>query len=248
MTTLTKKRRQDRAAERTLARSALYQLLSQALAYPSPEAVEALQQTDLPQAQQAAPHLPARVPPLLAALGEYLRDTDATHQLPAEHRRVFSHIMSADCPPCETIYTAPHIFQQTQELSDIAGFFRAFGLEMADRERLDHISVELEFMHFLTYKEAYALTRHGSAKARLCREAQRKFMQEHLGRWALRFAERLSGKADGGYYGCVASLTEAFLSAEIGFLRAQPEDVPIRPDWRKTIAEDLQCPAAEGCP
>jgi DMSO reductase family type II enzyme chaperone len=247
MTTQTKKRRQERAAERTLARSALYQLLSQALSYPSPETMEALQQTDLPQAQQAAPHLPAQVAPLLAALGEFLRDTDAA-QLQTEHRRVFSHIMSADCPPCETLYTAHHVFQETQDLSDIAGFFRAFGLEMADKERLDHISVELEFMHFLTYKEAYALTRHGPAKARLCREAQRKFMQEHLGRWALRFAERLGWKAGGGYFGCVASLTEAFLSAEIGFLRARPEDVSISPDWQKTSPEDLQCPAVEGCP
>ena len=247
MTTLTKKRRQESTAERALARSALYQLLSQALSYPSPEMVEALQQTDLPQAQQAAPHLPAQVAPLLAALGECLRDTDAA-QLQAEHRRVFSHIMSADCPPCETLYTAHHVFQQTQALSDIGGFLRAFGLEMADKERLDHISVELEFMHFLTYKEAYALTRHGPAKARLCREAQRKFMQEHLGRWAHRFAERLGGKAGGGYFGCVASLTEASLSAEIGFLRARPEDVSISPDWRKMSPEDLQCPAADGCP
>ena len=247
MATLTKKRRQERTAERALARSALYQLLSQALSYPSPEMVETLQQTDLPQAQQAAPHLPAQVAPLLAALGEFLRDTDAT-QLQTEHRRVFSHIMSADCPPCETLYTAHHVFQQTQDLSDIAGFLRAFGLEMADKERLDHISVELEFMHFLTYKEAYALTHHGPAKARLCREAQRKFIQEHLGRWAHRFAERLRGKAGGGYFGCVASLTETFLPAEIDFLRARPEDVSISPDWQKTNPEDLQCPTVDGCP
>lgn len=246
MATQTKKRRQEEAVERALARSALYQLLSQALAYPSQEAVAALRQEDLPRAQEAAPLLTAEVAPLLAALGECLRSVDAA-QLQAEHCRVFSHVISLDCPPCEAFYTARHVFQETQELSDIGGFFRAFGLEVADKERLDHISVELEFMHFLTYKEAYALTYHGPARARVCREAQQKFLQDHLGRWAPRFAQRLGRKAGQGYFGCLASLTDAFIAAECSFLRTRPEDVSISPAWRKTSPEEFSCPA-EGCP
>lgn len=245
MVTQTRDTRKERAAERALSRSALYQLMSQALVYPSQEAVSALQEVDLPQAQRAA-RLPARVAPLLAAFGEQLQSADAT-QLQTEHRRIFTHILSLDCPPCETFYTARHIFQETQELSDIGGFFRAFGLEIADKERLDHISVELEFMHFLTYKEAYALTHHGPAKARLCRDVQRKFVQDHLGRWATRFAQRLGQKANGGYYGCLASLVEALFTAEVEFLRAHPEAVSVSADWRKQSPEDFSCPVAEGC-
>ncbi len=246
MVTQTRDTRKGKAAGRALSRSALYQLMSQALVYPSQEAVSALQEVDLPQAQRAAARLPARVAPLLAAFGEQLQSADAT-QLQAEHRRIFTHILSLDCPPCETFYTARHIFQETQELSDIGGFFRAFGLEIADKERLDHISVELEFMHFLTYKEAYALTHHGPAKARLCRDVQRKFVQDHLGRWATRFAQRLGQKANGGYYGCLASLVEAYLTAEVEFLRAHPEAVSVSTDWRKQSPEDFSCPVAEGC-
>ncbi len=246
MATQTRKTRAERAARRALARSALYRLLSQALVYPSEEAIAALREVDLPQAHLAAAHLPPKVAPLLAALAEHLQATDAS-QLQTEHRRVFTHILSLDCPPCETFYTARQIFQETQELSDIGGFFRAFGLEMGDKERLDHISVELEFMHFLTYKEAYALTHHGPAKARLCREVQRKFMRDHLGRWALKFADRLSQKASGGYFGCLASLTEAFLAAEVEFLRAHPEAISVSADWRKQSPQDFSCPVAEGC-
>ncbi|MEE9197204.1 MAG: molecular chaperone TorD family protein [bacterium] len=244
MVTQTRKTRAERAAGRGLARSAIYRLLSQALVYPSGEAIAALREVDLPQAELAAAHLPPKVVPLLAALAEQLQATDAV-QLQTEHRRVFSHIMSLDCPPCETFYTARHIFQETQELSDIGGFFRAFGLEMGDKERLDHISVELEFMHFLTYKEAYALTHHGSSRARLCREVQRKFMRDHLGRWALRFADRLAQKAGGGYFGCVASLTEAFLAAEVSFLRARPESASAGQEWRNAAPEEFTCPMAE---
>jgi DMSO reductase family type II enzyme chaperone len=225
----------------------LYQLLSQSLVYPSEEAVAMLKQTDLPQAQQMAGELRPPVALQLLALAEQLQCTDAA-ALQAEHRRIFSHILSLDCPPCESVYTTRDVFQQTQELSDIAGFFRAFGLELADRERPDHISVELEFMHFLTYKEAYAVIHHGPSKARLCREVQRKFMQDHLGRWAFQFAKRLREKAGEGYFGCVASLVEALLSAEIAFLRARPEAVVAGPDWRGLNPDDDSCPAAGECP
>ena len=153
-----------------------------------------------------------------------------------------------DCPPCETLYTARHLFQETQELSDIGGFFRAFGLDLAERERPDHISVELEFMHVLTYKEAYALLHHGPTKARLCRRAQRQFMKDHLGRWAPLFAQRLQEKAGGGYFGSVAALLEAVISAEVRLLRARPEAVFASPQWRTTDPEDDGCPAVDECP
>jgi DMSO reductase family type II enzyme chaperone len=229
-----------------MARAALYQLLSQALAYPSHEVVEALMETDLPQAREAVSHLPSELATALSAFDEHLRDAD-TGQLQDLHRTVFSHVMSADCPPCETFYTARHVFQETQELSDIGGFYRAFSLEMAEKERLDHICVELEFMHFLTYKESYAFTHHGSEKARFCRGVQRQFMQDHLGRWAIQFARNMARKADGGYLGSVAALTEAFASAETDFLRAQPGAATPSPDWRTMSPQDFTCPAGEGC-
>lgn len=246
MVTEMRETRVERTAGRALSRSALYRLLSQALVYPSPEAVSAIQDVDLPQTKQATAHFPAPVAPLLTALGEHLQTSDAV-QLQSEHTRVFSHILSNDCPPCETVYTAKHVFQETQDLSDIAGFYRAFGLEMGDKERLDHITVELEFMHFLTYKEAYAQKHHGPAKARLCREVQRKFLQDHLGKWAAQFADRLAKKANGGYFGCISSILKAFLEAEVAFLKAKPEVVSVSPERLNSAPEELSCPAAEGC-
>lgn len=246
MTTAAKQRARERAVGHALARSALYELLSQALAYPSREAVAALRDVDLPLAQEAASDLPVPTAPLLTAFRERL-EAMSVAELQAEHGRVFSHTMSPDCPPCETFYTARHIFQETEELSDIGGFFRAFGLEMAERERLDHISVELEFMHFLSYKEAYALEHHGRAKARICHDAQHKFMQDHLGRWARQFARRL-GKKAGGYYGCVASLADVFISGDIEFLGAQPQAADADPRARLERAQDFTCPVAEECP
>ena len=247
MTTAAAETMRERAAHRTLARSALYQFLSQSLAYPSQEVVATLRDIDAPQAQEEAAHLPSRSAALFAELVGQLRGTDA-NALQSEHRRIFSHIMSVDCPACEMVYTTHNIFQETQELSDLAAFFRAFGLELAEKERIDHISVELEFMHALALKEAYAQVHHGPEKARLCRVAQRKFLQDHLGRWVPMFARLLNEKAGDGYFAGVASLTAAFISEEVAMLRAKPEVVTGPPDPHRLSPEDDGCPAAEDCP
>ena len=72
-------------------------------------------------------------------------------------------------------------------------------------------------------------------------------MQDHLGRWADQFTQRLRQTAGGGYFECVASLTEVFLKAEVRFLRAQPEAVSVNPEWRRQSGEEFSCPAAEEC-
>jgi TorA maturation chaperone TorD len=238
--------RRARAAQRALARSAVYRLLSQALVYPGAEAVSALQE-DLPQALAFAASLPDTIAPLLGGLGQQLDGKDAG-ALQSEHGHVFSHVQSADCPASETAYTTQNVFQETNELSDLNGFFRAFGLELAERERPDHISVELEFMYVLTYKEAYALLHHDMEKARLCRIVQRKFMGDHLGRWALHFAELLGRTAKGGYLLSVAGLTKAFLTQDLALLRARPDAVTGRRLPEAPDSDEFTCPLAQDCP
>lgn len=139
----------------------------------------------------------------------------------------FGHAISKECPPYEAEYGQSHIFQMTQTLADIAGFYRAFGLQTAPNlcERLDHISVELEFMHFLCLKEGHAVEkRHGAERIAQCREAQAKFLGEHVGRWAPGFARRLRELAGEGYYGRMGELTDAFLNGELAALGIEDTD------------------------
>lgn len=240
-TTATKRKRQQAAIDHALGRSAVYRLLSQSLSYPTDDGVASLLEADLPEAADAAGRLNSSVAAAVNALAEVADARDAT-ELRHEHRRVLSHTIAADCPPCETFYTAPHIFQETQELSDIGGFLRAFGLQLAERERPDHITVELELMHFLTYKEAHAMAHHGIAQARICRDAQRKFMRDHLGRWAPEFAQRLARKSGDGFYAKVASLLGMFVPLECDRLRVNPELESVGQAWRLEPAEAGGCP------
>jgi putative dimethyl sulfoxide reductase chaperone len=93
----------------------------------------------------------------------------------------------------ETEYGLPHEFRQSQELADIAGFYRAFGIRAGGvlRERPDHLAVELEFMHLLCLKEAKALSCALSQEARVCRDAQGSFLKDHLGAWIGLFSQAL---------------------------------------------------------
>ncbi len=239
--------RAEQVVHRELARSLAYRVLSQCFTYPTEEAVAELRNVDLPQVLEEAAYLPGQLLSLLRTLEDQLGAIDAV-SLQTEHRRVFSHIMSADCPPCETAYTTSQVVQEVQELADISGFFSAFGVELEEKERPDHISVELEFMHLLTYKEAHALIHHGPGKARLCRVAQRKFMHDHLGRWAGVFAERLRAKAGDGFFGAVASLTDSFITADVALLKARPEIALNDPRTEKLGPEEFNCSVGEAYP
>ncbi len=237
--------RKEQAAARHFARSAAYRLLSQAMMYPSEDVIATLREEDLPQAQAAAEILDETFSEPLAAFAKELQNA-TPDDLQREHGHIFTHLLSLDCPPCETVYTAREIFEETAQLSDIAGFFRAFGMELADRERPDHITVELEFMHLLTSKEALAHLHHGAEKARLCRVVQRKFVEEHLGRWGRQFAQQLAGRAPESLFAATALLLDAFLADEVAYLRAQPEALEVNTDWRTKVSEE-DCSTAE-CP
>lgn len=139
-------------------------------------------------------------------------------KLASDHRWFFgSHVISHDCPNCESFYGTEGVFQLTSELADIGGFYRAFGLETSREinERLDHLGTELEFMHFLAYKEAYALENEGEEKGIICVNAQVKFLKDHLGRWVGHFAGLVEKKASEGIYPQLARFLEHFVSLEM---------------------------------
>jgi len=170
-----------------------------------------------------------------------LLDAEAGSSLHEEYYRTFGHQISKDCPLYETQYGAGHVFQQAQQLADIAGFYRAFGLEVADGagERVDHISLELEFMHVLTYREAYARLHHGAGRVAQLREAQQAFLRDHLSRWVPVLARLVRRRTD-GLYRHLADLAAAWVAADAAALGLPAtEEVDYRPDLSPDPAGSL---------
>jgi TorA maturation chaperone TorD len=214
------------------ARAAAYQLYSLAFREPSPGRVEERQWGEVYTALPGGEGLPR--PPALP------------EDLDGELRRVFGHNLSPDCPPYETHYGQGGVFRKTQELSDIAGFYRAFGVEAAQRDRRpDHLPVELEFVSLLCVKQARAVS-HGKAdRARLCREARARFLRDHLGRWLGPFAAAIETKVPGGYYALLARSLASLALWDAGSLGVDPWAPTPRP--ARLSPEGPGDPACDSC-
>lgn len=233
------------AVERALARSKIYLLISWSLLYPEDdEFLDYLQSGEFVEdGRSAIESLTAslegiggtdareRAMGIVKFLGQFEEwvGSEATHwsldDLQSEHRRVFSNVIALDCPPYETLFGNDHVFSQSYAMGDIAGFYKAFGLELSQdiHERLDHLSVELEFMHFLAYKESYARCHDGPEKTQIVVDAQKKFVKEHIGRWVPLFAGMLRKKADSGFFHILGDLTADWMDFEVAYLGVHPQ-------------------------
>ena len=161
---------------------------------------------------------------------------------PSEYDRLFRHRTTILCPIYEVEYDRNRAVSQGPTLADIAGFYRAFGLELAVSERPDHLALELEFMSVLAYKEALALRNNLHEQAEICRDAQRKFLEAHLGRWVGIFADTLARASQLDPYKTLAFKLKEFIESECVLLGAQPEIITMRPGEAET--EDVRCPVA----
>jgi TorA maturation chaperone TorD len=124
---------------------------------------------------------------------------------------------SANCPPCGIEYEPnPDVAFRSQRLADVAAFYRAFGLQVSSRagERLDHITVQAEFLYFLLAKEVAALEEQNQEGVEVSRDARSKFFEEHVGWWLPIFARRLSEAAPSGYFKELARLTAGMSALE----------------------------------
>jgi DMSO reductase family type II enzyme chaperone len=138
---------------------------------------------------------------------------DDLSELQAAHRHTFG-MAGSLC--YETEYGLPHEYRQSQEMADIAGFYRAFGFNLGGevRERPDHIAVELEFMHTLALKEAYALENGTPEQVEICQAAQAKFLEDHLGRWIGLFAQAVAHNAPDTLFTPLAQFTADFIRTD----------------------------------
>lgn len=142
--------------------------------------------------------------------------------LMGEYLKVFGPAPSGAAPPYETYYGgSAHIFMQSQQLADLGGFYRAFGLETPSAERPDHLAAELEFLHYLNVKEAYAREHAGEEEVQICREAQRTFLGEHLGRWIHAFSVRMKEHDASSFYTRLAAGAADFVKRECERLGVQ---------------------------
>jgi nitrate reductase assembly molybdenum cofactor insertion protein NarJ len=88
-------------------------------------------------------------------------------------------------------------------LSELTGYYNAFGYDPASLEACDHIAVEAGFVGYLRLKEAYAQACADSDHAELTADAADHFLRDHLSSIAEPLATRLD--QSGVHYLALAS-------------------------------------------
>jgi DMSO reductase family type II enzyme chaperone len=226
MTNEAKRRQGDPGSP--VARGVTYELLARGLGYPTESALDGMREL-------AALALAVETEEPVHELARAMQAADA-HALEQEYQSIFSVATAADCPQFESAYVCTDGGQQTTVMADVAGFYRAFGLEIGQNVRPDDITTELEFMGFLCRKEAYAAEHLGAPRVAQARRAQRMFLAEHPGRWAVALARSVLGKAEpGSFYALLGRTLEAWIERErraIAVQRGGPAPVDVAsPSW-----------------
>ena len=242
--------------EDLLAASQIYQFLSTCLLEPSNEAVGLLNNKEYMEEVKSCLgiHGNGELSETFKELHEGLKNADV-ETLTQGYRDTFGGATVAmDCPPYEMYFSGSHIWQQTQDLSDISGFYKAYGIEIeedkASSRRWDHIAVESEFLHFLTYKLAYAIENHGSEEQESCLSAKKKFLNAHIGRWIHAFSKSVFKKSPEAFYRQAAKLANSFVHIEMKKLNVDAEEIDEyqgnEPDYMQRL-EGKSAMACDSC-
>lgn len=180
----------------------------------------------------------------LAGLAAMAATADSDTLQP-EFTLLFSLSSSPDCPTFESAFACSQPAEQTSLMADVAGFYRAFGVDPAGQGlRPDDIRVELEFMAFLCRKQLYAVEHLGAPRVAQVNRAMRMFIGEHLGRWAPGLGRSITAHANGStFYTAVGMGLTLWLEEECQRLKVTPTnryDAPAMPmDRPQPEPEDL---------
>ncbi|MCC7377550.1 MAG: molecular chaperone TorD family protein [Verrucomicrobiales bacterium] len=226
----------EAAIHHALARSFVYRFLANTFEDPTPANWRWLTEpATLAAFRASASLLGGTVAAPAEVLGQCLQ-ADRFEAFHSAYLAAFGHAARGSCPLNEIEYgdiKADPLFQP-HRLADLAAFYRAFGLEVAPDagERHDHLGLELEFLCVLAAKDAYALEYQlDSSDHALCREAQAKFLREHLGRWTPAFARRLAASTEDPALRALAEFTRVFVESECLTFGVTPgsEELALRP-------------------
>ena len=241
------------------ARAAAYALVAFALRYPDRALIETLADppkwADWPDVLES---FDKRVEKPLGAVRQaaqavaesLLGSSDGEpRELQCRHDEIFGHAVRGKCPAYEMEYGRHEIIRQASDLADLAGFYRAFGLEFTDgaEGRPDHIIAECEFLSALCAREAHALTLDDPEHVDVCVDAQRSFLRDHLARWLPALARRVEEADATGLYGAIARFANALVDVECDHfdVQAGPATLELRPT-DPVLDRSIDC-ATAGC-
>ncbi len=199
--------------------SDMYKLLSIGFRYPAPERFKIFQNGEfLDEIMGNISSIPGLNTSIMGNFSLIKHATKITTlaEFETEFTRVFdAAIPVPSCPPYEGIYYGK---PRSAVMLEVSEFYNCFGLRMSQeegkREFPDHISAELEFLHFLAFKEVQAAKKGDEKTFKGYLLAQKDFLERHLVRWVPEFCDKLQNSTGIPFYAWLARITSRFIISE----------------------------------
>ncbi len=206
-------RPRDEVAEGAAAevRSRFYAHLSRAFAFPRPEFHrEVVEGRWLAAGAELIGALPARI--AAGAAGAWRAPADYDH-FQTEYIRLFE--VGARGSAASPLFSGQYGRDRLRTMEELVRFYNFFGLRISPGVMPDHVTVELEFMHFLAFKEAEA---GDGGDINSYRRAQRDFLQRQLANWWPLLAAGLKRQRPLPFYRSLVALAGRFFDSERTYL------------------------------
>ena len=143
-------------------------------------------------------------------------------KLMVEYTRLFvTAYPKVPCPPYESVYESEDRLLMRNSTLNVLDFYRKFGLSLADtfKEPPDHIATELEFMHFLTFKEAEAWRDDDKPKALQFLRAEADFTINHLSPWVPVLQKCVENHSEISFYRSTTCFLREFVEMDTSFIK-----------------------------
>ena len=208
------------------ARSSLYGLLGECFAYPDEEFADSVRSGSL--ARRIAGLAGAIDPALLDGLDlASLADATATqHALAIEYTRLFdAGARGTGCALNGGLQVGP----QMKVMEEAVRFYNHFGLALGEeqKELPDHLTTELDFLHFLSCGEHERGSRGESVDPYIL--AQRDFIARHPGRWVPVMHRKLESLGPMPLFLALSAVLQRLLQHELLRLEAAHGAASLKP-------------------
>ena len=147
---------------------------------------------------------------------------DGIELMKVDYAKLFVGPFSLLAPPYGSVYLEGGGVVMGNSTADVQKWYQATGLDVDAqfKDAPDHVAAELEFMHFLIFKEMEVAEQEETEGVIKYLKMQRSFLEYHLGAWVSDFAENVVNNAQTTYYRNLARATKAFVMDDLQTITA----------------------------
>jgi TorA maturation chaperone TorD len=151
--------------------------------------------------------------PYVNRMSQELEDLYGIEELTIDYARLFVGPYELLAAPYGSVYLETRRRVMGESTIDVQNFYRDVGLDVSKdfHEAPDHIMAELEFMHFLIFKEIQALSIFDSELAIDYIKRQESFLEHHLTAWVAEFADNIDKNSQTEFYRSLGRCTRVFV-------------------------------------